>query len=51
MDIKDKWTQDDYAEYGRQLELMRKAWGYCIPDEILERRAAEIINYQKQQTK
>lgn len=41
------WTKDDFNEYGRQLELLRKAWGYCIPDNLLERRAADIINAQK----
>lgn len=38
------WTKEQFDEYARQLELMRKAWGYCIPDYLLERRAAEIIN-------
>jgi len=41
------WTKEDYTEYKRQLELLEKAWGYCIPITNLERMAANIINAQK----
>lgn len=42
------WTDDDYAEYRRQLENIRDAYGSSIPQETQERFAAEIVNRQKQ---
>lgn len=42
------WTDDDYAEYRRQLEIIRDAYGNSIPKETAERFAAEIVSRQKQ---
>lgn len=46
----DIWTQDDYAEYERQLALIKAAYGNSIPKEAMERHAADIVNKQKQIT-
>lgn len=42
------WTPEDFEEYARQLQLLTESYGGIIPIEILQRRAADIVNNQKQ---
>lgn len=42
------WTNEDFEEYAKQLQTLCEAYGDAIPLHILERRAADIVNAQKQ---
>ena len=41
------WTDEDYAEYQRQLQIIEKAYGNGVPKNVKERYAAQIVNAQK----
>lgn len=41
------WTDEDYAEYRRQLQIIEKAYGNSVPQNVKERYAAQIVNAQK----
>lgn len=42
------WNNEDFEEYCRQLQLLQDSYGDAIPVELLRRRAADIVNKQKQ---
>lgn len=44
------WTKEDYAEYERQCKRINDAYAGAIPQEVVERYAAQIVNQQKQVT-
>ena len=38
-----KLTEEEQKDYAHTLETFRKAWGYAIPDNLLERRALQAV--------
>lgn len=43
-----KLTAEEVADYKRTLETFRKAWGYAVPDSLLERRAMDAVIKRRQ---
>lgn len=41
------WTNDDFEEYARQLQLIEDAYGDAMPMDCKRRRAADVVNHQK----
>ena len=42
------WTKEDYHEYERQCKRINDAYAGAIPQEVVERYAAQIVNHQKE---
>lgn len=40
------WTNEDFEEYARQIEKISAAYP-SLPREIIERRAADVVNHIK----
>lgn len=41
--IQTKLTTAELADYERTLATFKKAWGYAIPEGLLERRALQAV--------
>lgn len=41
------WTNEDFEEYARQLELLQESYGGIVDEDTLKRYAADIVNKQK----
>lgn len=43
------WTNEEYDEYARQLQLIEESYGGSVPRGMIERMAAEAVNNLKKQ--